>query len=44
VSSRHQEQNREGGKAQNKQYTTGWAGLLHLVSESRMTHLKVGGL
>lgn len=26
--SRHQEQNREGGKAQSGQYITGWAGLL----------------
>jgi hypothetical protein len=33
VSSRHQEQNREGGKAQSGQYTACWAGLLHLVSE-----------
>jgi hypothetical protein len=32
VGSRHQEQNREGGKAQSKQYTACWAGLLHLVS------------
>ena len=31
VGSRHQEQNREGGKVQNGQYTTGWAGLLQLV-------------
>jgi hypothetical protein len=29
VGSRHQEQNREGGKAQSGQYTTCWAGLLH---------------
>jgi hypothetical protein len=28
VSSRHQEQNREDGKAQNEEYMTGWAGLL----------------
>jgi len=27
-SSHHQEQNREGGKAQSGQYTTCWAGLL----------------
>ena len=33
VSLRHQEQNREGGKAQSGQYMAGWAGLLHLVSE-----------
>jgi hypothetical protein len=33
VSSRHQEQNRKGGKAQSGQYTACWAGLLHLVSE-----------
>jgi len=33
VSPRHQEQNREGGKAQSEQYTACWAGLLHLVSE-----------
>ena len=31
VGSRHQEQNREGGKAQSGQYTAGWAGLLHLL-------------
>jgi hypothetical protein len=29
----HQEQIREGGKAQSGQYLAGWAGLLHLVSE-----------
>jgi hypothetical protein len=28
VGSRHQEQNREGSKAQREQYTTCWAGLL----------------
>jgi hypothetical protein len=28
VSSRHQEQNHEGGKAHNRQYTACWAGLL----------------
>jgi hypothetical protein len=33
VGSRHQEQNREGGKAQSGQYMADWAGLLHLVSE-----------
>jgi len=33
VDSRHQEQNREGGKAQSEQYMASWAGLLHLVSE-----------
>jgi hypothetical protein len=33
VSLRHQEQNREAGKAQSGQYMEGWAGLLHLVSE-----------
>jgi outer membrane biogenesis lipoprotein LolB len=37
VSSRHQEQNREGGKAQSGQYTTCWVGLLHLVSELVLT-------
>ena len=31
MGSRHQEQNCEGGKVQNEQYTTGWAGLLQLV-------------
>jgi len=40
----HQEQNCEGDKAQSWQYIAGWAGLLHLVSEPRTTHLKVGGL
>jgi len=44
VGSRHQEQDCEGGKAQNKQYTGGWTKLLHMVSEPRMAHLKVGGL
>jgi len=29
VGSRHQEQNREGGKAQSEKYMTGWIGLLH---------------
>jgi hypothetical protein len=29
MGSRHQEQNREGGKAQSKQYMASWAGLLH---------------
>ena len=33
MGSRHQEQNREGGKALNEQYMAGWAGLLHLVSK-----------
>jgi hypothetical protein len=41
VGLRHHEQNREGGKAQNTQYTTGWTGL-HLVSEPRIARLKVG--
>jgi hypothetical protein len=35
VGSRHQEQDCEGGKAQNKQYTVGWTRLLHMVSEPR---------
>jgi hypothetical protein len=30
VDSRHQEQNREGGKAQSGQYMASWAGLLHI--------------
>jgi hypothetical protein len=29
----HQEQIREGSKAQSGQYLAGWVGLLHLVSE-----------
>jgi len=33
VGSCHQEQNHEGGKAQNGQYMASWVGLLHLVSE-----------
>jgi len=33
LSSRYQEQTREGGKAQSGQYMTSWAGLLLLVSE-----------
>jgi hypothetical protein len=33
VGSRHQKQNREGGKAQSGQYTACWAGMLHLVSD-----------
>ena len=33
VGSRHQEQNREGGKAQSGQYMASWAGPLQLVSE-----------
>ena len=44
VGSRHQEQNREGGKAQSGQYMASWAGPLHLVSEPRTARLKVGGL
>jgi hypothetical protein len=28
MGSRHQEQNREDGKAQSRQYMAGWAGLL----------------
>ena len=44
VGSRHQEQNREGGKAQSGQYTTGWAELLYLISEPRTARLKVKGL
>jgi hypothetical protein len=30
----YQEQIREGSKAQDGQYLAGWAGLLHLVSET----------
>ena len=33
VSLRNQEQNREGGKAQNGQYTASWVRLLHLILE-----------
>ena len=44
VGSRHQEQNREGGKAQSGQYMASWAGPLHVVSEPRTARLKVGGL
>jgi len=36
--------NNINGKPQSGQYTTRWVRLLHLVSESRTTHLKVGGL
>jgi hypothetical protein len=35
VSSRHQEQNREGGKAQSGQYTACWAGLLQYIYFNR---------
>jgi len=44
VGSRHQEQNREGGKTQRGQYAACWAGLLHLVLERRTARLKVGAL
>jgi hypothetical protein len=33
VGSRHQEQNREGGKAQNGQDTTCWVKLLQYISQ-----------
>jgi len=32
VGSRHQEQNREDGKAQSGQYMASWAGLLQIMS------------
>jgi hypothetical protein len=44
VDSRHQKQNHEDGKAQSGQYTAGWVGLLHLISEPKTTRLKVEGL
>jgi len=33
VGSCHQEQNREGGKAQSRKYTTCWAGLLQFQTQ-----------
>jgi hypothetical protein len=42
VGSRHQEQNREGGKVQNGQYMASWAGLLHFCIRAQVAIPGIG--